>query len=240
MGAVTVVTVLFGGLGLFCIAWILRLLAEGRYVSMAVVMGFAVFAFAVLATRVIVATGKVVPRVDSGRGGTQMRPDLKVDRISLVGILAAFAALMLYGVGAILGIARLPGFAGDQKWVGLTSIVGAIVCLPSLWRVATQGGVGYIRLTPNGFEVGDAWSRTESAWDELSDISDRPLQKPWFLIAGSTYLTTTDGRTRTLASDVYTPGGRAMRKLVRFYWQHPESRDELTDGRAARRLGNPW
>lgn len=59
-------------------------------------------------------------------------------------------------------------------------------------------------------------------------------------VAGSTYLTTPDGRTRTLASDWYTPGGRAVRKLVRFYWQHPECRDELTDGRAAQRLAEPW
>ncbi|PRC42618.1 hypothetical protein C6A85_000000109565, partial [Mycobacterium sp. ITM-2017-0098] len=75
---------------------------------------------------------------------------------------------------------------------------------------------------------------------EISDISDRPRHQPWLLIAGSTYLTASDGRTRTLASDWYTPGGRAVRKLVRFYWQHPECRGELTDGRAAQRLAEPW
>jgi hypothetical protein len=27
-----------------------------------------------------------------------------------------------------------------------------------------------------------------------------------------------------------------LRELIRFYWKHPESRDELTDGRAVERL----
>jgi hypothetical protein len=34
------------------------------------------------------------------------------------------------------------------------------------------------------------------------------------------------------------PDGSAMRDLVRFYWQHPDSRGELTDGRALERLAD--
>jgi hypothetical protein len=218
----------------------LKLLDQGRYPSMFVVIGFAVFAFAVLVLRVIVAMGKVSPRVESGRGGTLLRPDPKVDRTSLIGTLAAFAALLLYGVCAALGIAELPGLAGDQRWLGVASIAAAILGLPSLWRIASQGGAGYLRLTGNGFEVGDAWARTVYGWDELADVAERPRHKPWLLFEGSTYLTTFDGRTRTLASDWYTPGGRALRKLVRFYWQYPECRDELVDGRAVRRVEDPW
>ncbi len=46
-----------------------------------------------------------------------------------------------------------------------------------------------------------------------------------------------DGRPSTLvAADSYTPDGKALRELVRFYWQHPEHRCELTDGRALERL----
>ncbi|WP_370500024.1 hypothetical protein NWT09_26170 [Mycolicibacterium sp. jd] len=240
MSAVAVVAVLFGGLGSFCIMWVVRLLQQGRYASMVVAVGFAVFAFSVLAMRVIVAAGKVAPRVEYGGGGTLLRPDPTVDRISLIGLLAALATLLLYGVVASFGIAGLPGLAGDQRWLGLASIAAAILGLPSLRRVAGQRGMSYLRLTAAGYEYSDAWSRTETEWDELSDISDRPTHKPWLLIAGSTYLTTSDGRSRTLASDWYTPGGRAVRKLVRFYWRHPECRGELTDARAARRLADPW
>lgn len=239
MSAVAVVAVMFGGVGMFSAVWALRLLDQGRYPLMFVIIGFAVFSFAVLVLRVIVAMGKVSPRIEYGDGGTLLRPDPKVDRISLIGTLAAFVALLLYGIVASLGVAELPGLAGDQRWLGLASITGAILGLPSLWRIATQGGVGYLRLTTIGFEIGDAWSRSECGWDELSDLADRPRHKPWLLVQGSTYLTTSDGRTRTLASDWYTPGGRALRKLVRFYWQHPECRDELADGRAVRHVEDP-
>ncbi|VEG57864.1 Uncharacterised protein [Mycolicibacterium aurum] len=240
VSAVAVVTVMFGGVGMFSTLWALQLLDQGRYPSMFVAIGFAVFAFGVLAQRVIVAMGKVSPRVEYNDGGTLLRPDPKVSTVTLVGTLAAFAALLLYGICASSGIAELPGLAGDQRWLGLASIAAAILGLPSLWRIATQGGVGYLRLTTKGFEVGDAWSRGECGWDELSDVADRPRHKPWLLFEGSTYVTTSDGRTRTLASDWYTPGGRAVRKLVRFYWKCPECRDELADGRAARRLADPW
>lgn len=237
MSAVAVVSLLFGGIGMFCSFWVLKLFVLGRYLSMLVVLLFAVFAFGVLAVRVIVAMGKVAPRVEYGDGGTLLRPDPNVDLLSLISVLAAFAAMLLYGIGAPFGFAELPGVR-DQKWFAMASIVGVIVGLPSLWRIATQGGMSYLRLTANGFEVGDAYSRAEDTWDELSELSDRPRHRPWILIAGSTYLTTLDGRTRTLASDWYTPGGCALRKLVRHYWKYPECRDELTDGRAAQRLGD--
>ncbi|PRC58514.1 hypothetical protein C6A85_28110, partial [Mycobacterium sp. ITM-2017-0098] len=84
----------------------------------------------------------------------------------LIGTLAAFTALLLYGVCASLGIAELPGLPGDQRWLGLASIAGPILGLPSLWRIATQRGTSYLRLTADGCQVGDAWTRTESDWEE--------------------------------------------------------------------------
>jgi hypothetical protein len=45
-----------------------------------------------------------------------------------------------------------------------------------------------------------------------------------------------DETTPTIAAGAMTPDGSAIRGLVRFYWEHPESRDELTDGRALKRL----
>ena len=38
------------------------------------------------------------------------------------------------------------------------------------------------------------------------------------------------------APGIYTERGTALVELVRFYWQHPEQRAELTDGRALQRL----
>ncbi len=41
------------------------------------------------------------------------------------------------------------------------------------------------------------------------------------------------------APGTYTPKGTALIEMVRFYWQHPEQRDELTDGRALIHLPIP-
>ena len=89
-------------------------------------------------------------------------------------------------------------------------------------------------MTVDSLEIGNTVSSAERSWDEVTDVADRPqkARQP----TGTTYITTADGRTRILPSDWYTPGGRELRELVRFYWQHPEHREELTDGRAAERL----
>jgi hypothetical protein len=229
-----------GTFALFCTVWAFKLFAQGRYLSMSVVIGFAVFAFGLLAVRLIVAMGRVRPRVQYGDGGTLVRPDPKVDRLALISTLAAFVSMLLYAVFGSLGMAELPGVTRDQKWFVLMSAAGVVVGVPSLWRIATQGGMSYLRLSGVGFEVGDAYSRAEHTWDDLSDVSDRSVARKWAHTAGSSYLTTSDGRTRILASDWYTPDGFALRRLLRFYWQHPEFRDELTDRRAAQRLRDQW
>jgi hypothetical protein len=74
----------------------------------------------------------------------------------------------------------------------------------------------------------------ERTWDEITDVADKPRNagQP----NGATYLTAADGRTRELPSHWYTPGGRAIHHLVRYYWQHARDRQELTDGRALGRL----
>ena len=40
----------------------------------------------------------------------------------------------------------------------------------------------------------------------------------------------------TLTALAYTPDGQPCVNWFAFYWQHPEARDELTDGRAAKQL----
>lgn len=40
-----------------------------------------------------------------------------------------------------------------------------------------------------------------------------------------------------LIADSITGNSAALREWVRFYWQHPDYRAELSDARALRRLG---
>lgn len=233
--SLALVGVLFGGIAAFSLYWTFELAAQGRWLSMLIVLSFAVFALAAFAQRIVVTVGKVAPRIQIIDGATELRPGILADRLSMTGALAAFAAMLVYGVLAPFGVAELPGLS-DQRWFAVVSIVGVLIGLPSLWRIVTQRGMGYIRLRGDGVDVADAYFRAARRWDELTDVSDRSAQSNWFQTSGVTYLTTADGHTRTWASDWYTPRGRAAREFVRFYWQHPEHRDELADSRAARRL----
>jgi hypothetical protein len=46
-----------------------------------------------------------------------------------------------------------------------------------------------------------------------------------------------NGKTAALSNaENYATDGNALRELIRFYWQHPEHRVELSDGRAQERL----
>ncbi|MGV0794345.1 hypothetical protein [Mycolicibacterium sp. XJ1819] len=40
----------------------------------------------------------------------------------------------------------------------------------------------------------------------------------------------------TMPAASFTSEERRLRELVRFYWQNPDHRDELTDGQALKRL----
>jgi hypothetical protein len=122
----------------------------------------------------------------------------------------------------------------DERYFVFACAAAVLVGVFSLWQIIRRRGTSYVRMTADGLELGNTVSSVERSWDEVTDIADR-AQKARDA-SGTIYITTADGRTRTLPSDWYTPGGHALREMVRFYWKHPEDREELTDGRAAERL----
>ena len=72
-------------------------------------------------------------------------------------------------------------------------------------------------------------------WDDVVDITDRrPGKAP--PLRATLFVKFSDGKIRTQAIDSYTPGGQALRRLVRYYWINPERRDELAEDRSAARL----
>ena len=235
--AVAFLSILFGVVGVLCTAWALVSLTRGEYLSVIVVAGFAVFTFGMVAMMAIVTMRKVTARVEHDDAGTTFRPDGKVDVLLVASTVGAFVAMTVYAIFAPLDMLDIPVPPGNRQYFVFASIAGVLVGLPSLWQILTQRGMSHLRLTAGGVELGNAFSTAARSWDEVSDVADRPPKgRRSSNNTGTTYVTTADGRTRTLASDWYTPGGHALRDLVRFYWQHPEYREELTDGRALDRL----
>lgn len=225
---------LFAPFGMFSLLWAFIYFARAEYLSALVALGFGLFAVNFVAMLLVVARKKTTPRVTSDGTGTTFRPDIKVDGFLTVSTVAVFLAMVLYAIFAPQGMLVIPVPSGNQRQYVYACIAGAIVGLPSMWQIIKQRGMSRLRMTAEGIDVGGAVSTKHHPWDELTNVVDRPRNGRQS--TGTTYIMTADGHTRTLPSDWYTPGGRALRQLVRFYWEHPEARDELADGRAADRL----
>jgi hypothetical protein len=106
-----------------------------------------------------------------------------------------------------------------------------------LWRNVRRGGTKYLRLTPDGFEIVQGWRPDRGDWAEVRDVTDEVpgQQAP---TPGAVVFVMSDDSAPTLAAASFTPDGSALRDLVRFYSEHPESRGELSDGRALKRLAD--
>jgi hypothetical protein len=103
--------------------------------------------------------------------------------------------------------------------------------------MARHGGGNHLRLDPSGFEVwnGQWGSFVRGKWDEVEQIQDHPARgrKPFHDVI---VFVLPKGRSAMLVSDAITGNSGALREWVRFYWQNPESRGELTDRRGLQRL----
>ena len=115
------------------------------------------------------------------------------------------------------------------------SSVLVVTGVPLLWRNLRRGCTKYLRLTPDGFELAQGWRSESGDWDQVKDVTDAaPGQQT--STSGPVVFVMSDGSAPTIAAGSMTPNGKALRELVRFYWRQPESRSELTDGRALERL----
>lgn len=226
---------LFGGWAVLFLVWGIHVLVRHEYLTTIVMLGGAVFCVALVTALLIIRSNHATWRGQFDATGSLFRPDRTVDVLYQAGGVGALVAMALYAVGAPLGRVDVPTPAGMRGYFPFICAAGAISGAAGLVKTRARGGVSYLRLSPNGFEMAQGFSATPVGWDTVKDVSDR-YPRGSIPARGTIVVTTSDGRTRTLAADSYTPGGQALRELVRFYWQHPDVRAELTDGRALERL----
>jgi len=226
--------ILFGPFGVFCLAWAFIYVARGEFLSAVVALGFAFFTLGLVLMLAIIASRKVKPRVQREEGGIIVRPDRRVDSLLVASTFGAYVAMACYAIFTPLGMITIRVPLDDEKYFVIACAAAVLVGIFSLRQIIRRRGTSYVRMTVDGLESGNTVSTVERSWDELTEVADRPqkARQP----TGTTYIATADGRTRILPSDWYTPGGHALRDLVRFYWKHPEDRGELADGRALQRL----
>ena len=224
-----------GAMGAFIAAVAFHYFTRGEVASAFVSLGGAAFFFGLVIPLFRTVPGRVTPRIQPDGQGTTFRPDLGVDipvQISLAGLVTASVLTVIL---LPLGRFAIPVPSNMRYALPFTTAIIAVCGTPLLWRNLRRGSSRYLRLTVDGFEVADGWSPRSANWSSLEDIaSEAPNQKT--PTPGVIAFVMADDAVWTLTALAFTPGGTALRDLVRFYWQHPERRDELIDGRAEERL----
>ena len=184
-----------------------------------------------------VIPGNVAPRVSVDDGGTTFWPDRSIEMPMYIALLGGVTACAVYTFFAPAGMVTIPVPHAQRYSIPLTSGVLMLIGVPMLWRYFRRGSSKYLRLTPRGFELEESWRAQSGDWDQVKDVTDAaPGQR--MSTSGPVVFVMSDGSAPTIAAGSMTPNGKALRELVRFYWQHPESRGELTDGGEIRGLAS--
>jgi hypothetical protein len=225
---------LFVPLGLYCLAWTLIYVSRAEYPSAVVALGFAAFTLCLIAMLLLAGVRRVAPRIASEADGLLARPDLRIDVLLMVANLGAFAAMATYAICAPLDMVVIAVPRDDEKYFVIACAIGIPIGLVTLAQLIRRGGSSYIRVSIDGLELGNTVTTVARTWDHVTNIADRGEKAR--RSTGATYVTTTDGHTRAVPTDWYTPRGCAIRELMRFYWLHPDARHELAEGLAVARL----
>jgi hypothetical protein len=222
------------GLAAACWLWAGAALKASSPVTVVAALGISlVWVFSI---GIMMASNSVTPQGTYDESGTLLRPSAGVDknlnRLMITGGVAMGLCFLAWPLGGLF----VPWFPEDVAHVIPMCCGAAAVVFLWSWRsIAKRGGLSYLSLTPEGFEFPRTFSMKSGRWEDVSLIDDKAPNDTGFWIP--MVFTMNDGAVLVFDSPgIYTPKGTALMEMVRFYWQHPEQRDELTDGRALQRL----
>ncbi|WP_074133171.1 hypothetical protein [Mycolicibacterium houstonense] len=229
--------ILFIGASLFGACWTVIWLIRGSPLIAVIAFGAALCSFDVGFQTIYALSGRARPRTEYGSGGTLIQPQKCVNVVFCVGSIAGVSAATLYLALTALGMDSDISSWIIQRTAPLISVFVLIFGGWGLYGMLRYGCESHLRLTPDGFEI---WSghwcvSVHRKWEEVEQISDH-LPRGRRIRRDMIVFSLPEGRNAMLVSDTITANSRALREWARFYWQHPECRAELTDGRAVHRL----
>lgn len=209
----------------------------GDPLSAFVLVGFAGILILVAAGGSRASRGRTVPRVLVDSTGTTLRPD----RVFEVLLLSALAVGV--PVGLVIVIFTLTGdltmFVPRQGVIGSVVLGASTAGFPiaAFISASQRGGMGYVKMTPDGVEIVDIVRTTYVPWQDVVEVTDHVEKK--IRTRKPVVLQKADGsKSRIDGADTYVPHGAGLYWMVRHYWLHADDRCELVDERAARRLSD--
>lgn len=222
-----------GALGLY---WLVISLARGDALAAVTAVGIAAFFFGLVTRRLRYARAQVRGRVDTS--GTTFLPDKTLDRATLVLYTGGLVAMALIAIFVPAGKLNMP-FPSSAAKLSMTfaAAAGAVALFPMVVSNLKRNTTAFLRLTPTGFETYSGVFVTKGQWAEVTSVAESgpggTTTDPSLMV-----IVMSDGKTTRLSGREFTQGDNALRELVRFYWSHPEHRNELCDGTALTRLRN--
>ncbi|MGW4099315.1 hypothetical protein [Mycobacterium sp. NPDC004974] len=232
----SIFAILIGGGG-FVTAWAVIWFIRGSYLTAALCLGASLLLFSLLFHLSYPLSGRAHPRGEYGPEGTKIRPQRYADRIFSIGLLLGVLSAGAFLIFAQFDMVDFIPSSTNRLIVPAGFIFYVIYGAPVLYRIFKYRAAKHLYLDPHGFEVWDGqWnSFARGTWEDVQQILDHPLK-------GKTSFTELivfvlpKKRTAKLGSGTITANSDALREWVRFYWLHPDCRNELTDGRALQRL----
>ena len=228
---------LFGCAAAFIAWWVAVWFMRGSYLTAAIAFGIALYSAGFAFQMAYVLWGAPTPRMKCGAEGTVIRTQKSVGLVFVVGFAAGVSAAALY-------LAFSPFGFVDYTPTGVLRVAVPAFCgflivfgVPTLYRAFKYGAESHLRLDQNGFEVwnGHWGSLVRRNWTDIDQILDHPLRGRGIRREVIVFVLP-KGRSAMLMADAITGNTAALRDWVQFYWQHPEFRDELVDGRGLQRL----
>lgn len=212
--------------------WAFNAAKHSSFVTVAVALGLALTSLYSITMMTQSKTVEFQASFDST--GTQLRADKRIENNLRRFIVAGGLSTWLMFLTWLFGVLYLPFDVGQHVFPLCAGAAAAV--LTWCWiKLRRQGSLSYLTLTPQGFEFSTLREPKTGKWDEVENIADKLPDEERFW--NPMVVTLAGGETLLMeAPGTYTPKGTALVGLVRFYWQHPELRDELTDGRAVKRL----
>ncbi|HEY9267043.1 MAG TPA: hypothetical protein VIQ11_20810 [Mycobacterium sp.] len=221
--------------GILCAAWTITTVSRGGYLTALVTAAGAVSVAAFTLWILRMKLGELTVRVTSAPEGTTVRPDRLGDLLLRTSMSSGVSAMAVFAVLEPIGLLDIPIPHSARYYIPFMSAVGALSGAPVVIRAFARGSMSYLRLTRKGFEFAEGRHPERGRWDSVQDIADRAPERP-APKGPSIVMVMRDGATPTIAVGAYSPEGSAVRRMVQFYWKHPDHRDELMDGRAVQRL----
>lgn len=215
-----------------CCAWAGFSAIQFSLVTTIVALGLSLTCFWLI--RTLVASKNAVPRASFDSAGTVVLPDLRITNSMHRFVATGTISTGLTFAAWVIGVLYLPlGEFGDILPIAMGA---AAAVLAWLWfKDSTDRGLSYLTLNPDGFEFAGIATSQSGKWNDVVDVADKlPNQERFW---NPMVITMRSGKALAMeAPATYTPNGTALIEMVRFYWKHPEHRDELIDGRALRHI----